>query len=358
MKPKSFLRQSSPWIASVVITLSSLSSAHATPSALPTGDQEIAAFVELEVNLDQQAEGAGIKVRMDEGVAILKGRALSLAQAERAARRAMSTVGVDSVVNAVAIQSHPAAQMLGEIENSLKKQRMVDTAEVSFSLNGSRVTLKGSVNSSTDRELVRSLVAGVAGVSSIGNELEVTGDAPLKDFQIAEQLRFLIRNDTAFQGLDIAVSVSSGSVALRGEIGSSDEMGRLMRLCRVDGVSGFRTSGLSINADLAMEAFEDKEYGTSEALRSLALAFRKDERIRPESIAVKMQDRTLTLSGMVEHRTASDAAEANARAIPGIAEVVNRLVVEPASHPEVQAASAPLVLPPQKARGLSVRSGR
>ncbi len=344
MKPISFIRKSIPWTTFLAVTFSSAALLTATPSALPTGDREIASFVELDVNLDQRDAGVKIQVKMEDGIAVLTGKARSLGEAERAATRAVSTAGVRAVVNAVTINGGSTAAVNEGIRQSLGTQRMMDAANVEFNIADGRVLLTGSVTTTGDKELVRDLVAAVRGVSWVENDLQVTGGVSRDDSQITEHVKFLIGQDPAFQGLDLAVSVRAGSVGISGEVGSGDEIGRLMRLCRVEGVSGFRTSALTVNEDLAMEAFEEKDYGKQQAVRALAAALKADPRVRAESIRLKLDDKQMVLSGQVNDLAARDAVEADARAIPGVLSVRNELAVGAGEFSKFKMASPRLVM--------------
>ena len=333
-----------PWTTFLAVTFTSAAILSATPSALPTGDREIASFVELGVNLDQRDAGVSITVKMEDGIAILTGQARSLGEAERAATRAASTSGVRAVVNAVDVKGASTISMNEGIRHSLGTQRMMDAASVDFTVADGRVFLTGSVASLGDKELARQLVAKVAGVSSVANDLEVTGGGSRDDTQIAEHVKFLIGQDPAFQGLDLAVNVRAGSVALSGEVGSTDEIGRLMRLSQVEGVTGFRTSRLRENVDLAMEAFEEKNYGKVEAERALTAALEADPRVQHEFIRLKLEDRLMVLTGRVDTLAARDAVDADARAIPGVTIVRNELTVGSERLSHFEAASAQLVM--------------
>ncbi len=344
MKPNFFIRKSMPWIPFLAVTFASATLLTATPSALPTGDHEIASFVELDINLDQRDAGLSLQVKMNDGIAILTGEAGSLGEAERAATRAVSTAGVRAVVNAVTVKTAPAAAVNEGIRQTLGTQRMMDAANVAFSVAEGRVFLTGSVASAGDRELARDLVATIHGVSWVESDLQVRGGMAREDSQIAEHVKFLIRQDPAFQGLDLAVTVRSGSVGISGEVGSGDELGRLMRLCRVEGVSGFRTSSLSVNTDLAMEAFEEKDYGKEQAVGALAAALEADPRVQAESVRLKLDDKEMILSGRVHSFAARDAADADARAIPGVLSVRNELSVGTGEFSHITPGSPQLVM--------------
>ncbi len=319
----------------------------ATPSAAPSGDEEIASFLSMEINLGQSELGASVKVRMEDGIAILSGTATSLGQVERAAMSAITTQGVRGVVNEVKIKSSPDVESLAT--KALAGQRMLNTDGVIISERGGRLQLTGHVSSRDEMELVRQIVADVRGVSAIDNDLAIVADrAGRSDSEIAAQIRFLIARDPAFQGLDVAVNVRAGSVGMNGEVGSSGEIGRLTKLSRVEGVTAFRTSGLKVNSDLAMEAFENKDYSRQQALNAFSAAIRTDKRIDSEAIQASLQDNVMTLSGSVEKLTARDSAEFSARLTPGVTSVVNELTVEPQIQllSKFTASSDARVLPP------------
>lgn len=350
MKPKIHHRKSGHWAALTLITLGSVTALFASPQLAPSGESEIAEFIQMDVKGDAGMAGADVDIRLDHDIAILTGSARTLAQTERAASRAIASQGVRGVVNQIRVKPAPASDILGRAESALGNQKMFHADNVAVSSTGSRIFLTGKVGTWDEKDLARQLVSEVPGVVAIENDIVVTFASSRDDSQIEEQLRFLIKDDPLCTGLDLTVSVRSGVVTLDGQVGSRGELNRLVRRSRVSGVTDVRVSGLRIDGNLALEGVEDKTYSQRESLTVLRDSLDRDPRIAAKSVRSKLEDGVLTLKGDVGSLSEKDAVESSARCIPGVLHVSNELGIKGASEignndGEMKFASPPLNLP-------------
>ncbi len=299
----------------------------ASPQLAPDGPAEIAEFIQVDMDADQAMAGAEIVVKIEDQIAILTGTAESLAQSERAAARAIACVGVRAVINRVMVTSGSPTKISELVGIKLRDQKMVSANKVVHSVSESRVLLQGEIGTWDEKELVRELVSEVPGVVAIDNELEVTFEGVRRDSQIEEQLRFQIQDDPLYAGLDLRVSVNSGTVRLGGEVGSRGEYDRLIRRSYVTGVMDVQIDGLSINPHLVMEGLGDKVFSDTDATTALTDALEMDPRIDAGAIRAKMDEGEVRLTGRVATLEERDAVEATARWIPGIMKVSNQLTV-------------------------------
>lgn len=333
MKPLSSKSLFSHWAAITTMTLGSITLLFATPQTAPSGDAEVTEFLQMEVDHDPQLEGSRIQIEIRDGIATLTGEADSMAQAERASARAIASVGVRAVVNQVKIAPQPKFVILNGAKSALSGQKMVNSGRIRVSVTGQRAVMEGNVPTADEKELAREILFGVPGVAAVENHLTVSGNGGRDDSQIAEHLRFLIRRDPLCEGLDLTVTVNSGSAKISGEVGTSQEVGRLLRRCRVEGVSTFRTTELKVNSDLAMEGIAEKEYSKVESVAALREAIAQDSRINARSITIAMNDGVVLLTGKIRSQAEGDAAEFTARSIPGVQRVVSHLGIQ--NRPEV-----------------------
>lgn len=300
----------------------------AIPPSTPETSAEVAEFIHVDVNADSRMEGASVNVIVKNRIAILSGTAHSLAQVERATARAIASQGVRAVVNQISITPVGTKELLKKSKSAFRSQKMIRANEISVSIQGDRAILEGKVGTLDERDLARGIISEVSGITAIDNRLEVTFEGIRKDSQIASQLAFMIKNDPLCEGLDLKASVSNGTVALSGKVGSKGEYDRLVRKSYVTGIMEVKAYDLHIDSSLAMEGMGDKDYSDPEALSALNQAYKMDDRVSSESIKANVVKGVITLKGTVGTRTASDAAEATARAIPGILHVLNELKVK------------------------------
>ncbi len=319
---------SSPFWASLVIaSLGSAMPLLATPQILPKGDAETADFINTDIRSDFSLAGGDLTVGVEDGIATLSGKADSLAQVERATARAVAMVGIRAVVNHVEIQPRRSADIQKETKEMLEKQEVIPSGEIQVSVSGQRVSLSGNVAFPDQKNLASELVHTVRGVTAVDNELSVTGEGNRNDESLSKELNFLIRRDPLLDGLHIEVSVHAGSVRMSGQVGSSGDISRLIRLCRVEGVTAFRTTGLRVNQDLAMEGLTEKDYSKRESLEAFKAALTHDRLIDSRSVRVVMNDGVMTLKGKVPTVEQRDAVAFMARGIPGVSGVVNLLEI-------------------------------
>lgn len=338
----------SRWTAFSVATLGSATLLLATPQMDPEGVTEVSEFIQMEIFHDTMMEGSEISVTVEDGIAILTGNTESLAQAERAAAKALTSPEVLSVVNLIEISRKAESAVLSHARSLLASQKIIDASRISLSADGSHIILEGEVGSLDEGELAREIVSETPGSTAVENKLTIDFLSIRSDKQITDQLKYTVNDDPLFTGLDITPKVKDGVVAWNGQVGSRGEFDRLIRRSYVTGVIEVDTSNVSVNGDLAMEAVEDKNYSPSQSLEALTAAIAHDPRLKSEKISADMNQGTITLKGSVGTITLSDAAELTARCIPGVLAVSNLISIDQddrlaTNYKDIEAASAPPV---------------
>lgn len=336
------------WATLSLLAIGSTHLAFATPEAAPSGDSEVAEFIQMDLSADRKLRGAEMNISIENGIAILTGTANSLAQAERATARANAGDGVQAVSNQVVIKPGKSNELVAKAKDALLKQKTFVANGVTVIANGPRISLAGKVGTPDEKDLAREIVSEVPGVLAIDNNLTVTFEGIREDAQITEQLHFLIQDDPLYEGLDLVVTVKSGTATFSGEVGSRGELNRLVRRSYVTGVIDVQISNISINSNLKMEGVMDKNYSQEESLAALKGALAADPRIDAKNINTGMTDGTLTLKGSVSQLVERDVAESAARGIPGVLSVSNELKIAAGTEmatakSEVKSASVPVM---------------
>ncbi|MES2658036.1 MAG: BON domain-containing protein [Verrucomicrobiota bacterium] len=315
------------WSTFTAATLGSMALLFATPQSEPSGDREIADYLQMNIKTDELMEDSAVSVRLDGGVAKLTGEARSLSQVERASTWAYTIQGVLTVVNQIEIKPAAPASILAQAKSVFSDQKLITANKVKVETTGTRVTLKGQVGTWDESDLARELVSEIPGVTAIDNKITVDFEGLRSDAQIAAQLGFMVRDDPAYVGLDLVPSVRDGVVKWNGNIGSNDELSRLVRNSYVTGAVEVVSKQVHINSDLRLEGLEDKEYTPDQAIEALTVAIKNDSRFNPGSIKFSLKEGVFVLKGQVNNLSESDAVELNAGAIPGILRVNNQLRV-------------------------------
>lgn len=326
-KPKASQFILGKWTAFSAATLGSITLLFATPQAAPTDEEEIAGFLRMNLQQDEQMEGAKVTVRLDHGIAALKGDARSLSQIERASAWAYGMKGVVTVVNQLEVKPAEPSAILDGAKAAFRDGKLIKATKVKVATNGSRVILSGKVSSWDESEIARDLISEIPGVTAIDNKITVDFEEIRTDAQIAEQLKFMVRNDPAYVGLALTPSVQDGVVTWRGNIGSNDELNRLVRHSYVTGAVEVVSHQIRIKSELQMEELDDKDYRADEVVEALTLAIKSDTRLNTSDINFSYEDGVITLKGRVSDVSQSDAAVLTAGTIPGVLRVSSQLKV-------------------------------
>jgi len=329
---------------SLAALLTASAMALGTPEMEPTGNEETAAFIKMDVESDSRMKDTDVSVKLENGIVRLTGQVGTIDQAERAAERALASVNVRAVVNELKIiPAQVSDAKISEAVNvALHKNKAIDAGRVKVTAKSGQVTLSGEVGTWDEQEIAREIASTVPGVTNIDNKTAVVFDSVRTDEQIREQLQQLIANDPLYDGLALSVSVKEGVVRLKGEVGSKSEYDRLVRRTSVTGVFEVNADRLDLNSDLKMEAMGDKHFTQEQMMAALGDALKMDSRLDAQAVKFEIAEGVATLTGRVGSPLAKTAAESTARGVPGVIAVNNQLKV----HEEPRAlASAPVVVP-------------
>jgi osmotically-inducible protein OsmY len=95
----------------------------------------------------------------------------------------------------------------------------------------------------------------------------------------------------------------------------------------VAGVSEVKGEGLEITRSLSMEGMTGKVPAPNATRQALNAIFAHDKRLKGTDITIDLDGRTLTLGGTTASPEVKVNAESDARGVPGVEIVINRIVV-------------------------------
>ncbi len=153
MKQSSALPTLSRWTSFSAATLGSVALLFATPQLEPDGVIEISEFIQMEIFHDTMMGGSDVSVDIKDGIGTLTGSVSSLAQAERAAAKALTSPEVLTVVNQIRVSPREEAEILSKAKNLLASQEVIDVSRIRVSVSGSRLILEGAAGSIDEGEL-------------------------------------------------------------------------------------------------------------------------------------------------------------------------------------------------------------
>ena len=230
-----------------------------------------------------------------------------------------------------------------EIEQDAEKALLYDSATESFEVTVSvcegNATLMGTVDSFQEKVLARRVVAGVRGVQSVDNRVEVKYDRDRPDAEIRKEVQKALRWDALVDHGLIAVDVDNGDVTLTGTVGSAAEVRRARHDAWVSGVREVDVSSLKVRPWAAEEELRKDKYTELpdvEIAQAVEDALLYDPRVASFEIEAEVDEEVVTLRGTVDHLQAKRAAERDARNTVGVVSVINRIKVRPGTPTDDQ----------------------
>jgi osmotically-inducible protein OsmY len=212
-----------------------------------------------------------------------------------------------------------------EIERDVKDELGwnpdLDATDIAVSVNKGVVTLAGFVKSYTDKYEAEAAAKRVAGVVAVANDIEVrmpsVDERP--DPEIARDAVVAIKSQLPVSSEKIKVVVKNGWISLEGEVEWQYQRSTAeTAVRRIKGVKG-------VNNTIKLKPRAEP----SEIKRKIQQAFRRNAEVDSNRIMVEADGSAVTLKGTVRSWIEREEAERAAWAAPGVATVVNQIVVSP-----------------------------
>jgi osmotically-inducible protein OsmY len=171
---------------------------------------------------DNRVDAATIQVLVEDGRAVLRGRAPSLSAAMAAEEDSYAVEGVVYVENRLAVAPSAAApiptdrELKSNIETILTWNADLDLPEVRVSVAEGRVVLEGTVSSYWRKVRVEEVVSPLKGVVEVVNKLAVVPTEKVSDMLLAERIVAGLDRNLMTNVKNILVEVENGRVRLSG----------------------------------------------------------------------------------------------------------------------------------------------
>jgi osmotically-inducible protein OsmY len=214
------------------------------------------------------------------------------------------------------------SQIHHDVLEELKWDSRVDETEVGVQVNGSVVTLTGTVTSWAKRVAAQEAARRVIGVLDVANDtkVKVPGGLARTDTEIAQAVRQALEWDVFVPNEKITSTVTDGWVTLEGPVESWSQRDAAERAVR--NLSGVKMVVNKVIVKPAQPMTGDVRKAIEEALE------RRAER-EARNIGVDVRDGTVTLTGPVHSWAERKSVLAAARFTPGVRAVEDRLRTEP-----------------------------
>lgn len=323
-----------PWGVLLLLLLLPGFALGAVPEAIP--DDAIRLALERRLEADPSLPFHQLDVDVRDGVARVSGTVRRLRSRDRVTEIAETIRGVRSVVNTVAV--HPRLNLTDEeltrrVSAALHRDPATDAYELSIAVEDGHVSLRGTVQSWAERLLAEQVVADVAGVTGVTNEIAISFAERRSDAEIEADIERRLEADAWVWDDRIAVEVHEGRVTLTGVVGSAAEKTRATLDAQVNGVQDVDAEGLVVEpgARNATKRSPGAVRVISDEMieRSVTEALSYDPRVAPFKTEVSVTGGIVTLRGTVGNLAAKRAAEEDAMNTIGVWRVRNHLKVRP-----------------------------
>jgi osmotically-inducible protein OsmY len=145
------------------------------PSDRKTADDEIAARAVKILDWDALVPHHKIKVTVEHGIVTLLGDVdwdYQRAEAEHDLRK---LGGVKAVVNDIRVKPSVRSEDIHvKIRGALERNAKIEASNITVSVSGSKVTLRGTVNAWTEREAIERAAWSAPGVTQVEDQIELT----------------------------------------------------------------------------------------------------------------------------------------------------------------------------------------
>ncbi len=308
-----------------------------TSAPAKVSNADVANAVREELSFDPIVSASQLKVQARDGTVTLQGEARSLLAKERAERIAETVMGVRAVDNRIVVRPavvRDAAELSRLIELNMQQDPVVESFEITVLVTGAGdVTLRGTVDSWTERLFVGNAAKRVIGVRSVNNEIEIQPGTARLDSDVRADVLGKLRWDAYIDASDIDASVVVGAVRLSGSVRSAAEKRRAASLAWGPGVKSVSVNSLLV---VPSERAAHRPLATNMRARAggdvaevIAAKYAIDPRLSNADVSVDVDRGVVTLSGSVRDLRARRAATALAYSTSGAREVRNRLDVRP-----------------------------
>lgn len=316
---------------------SAMTLATATVAAPPAmTDQSISDAVSDELLIDASVLSHKITVLTNDGIVRLSGSVNNALAKQRAERIAETIRGVRDVINMIEVkplQERSSAQVRSDVESALLANPTAEALEITASVNDrGEVTLTGQVDSWQERMTAENVAKGVAGVTGVVNDINVSYALNRSDAEIRTDVKSALQWDVMVDDGLVDIAVADGEVALSGVVGSAAEKRRATQEAWVAGVTNVNVSELRVERwardnDLRAGKYQPKP--DDEVRRAVETQLLYEPLVLGAEVKTEVEEGVVTLRGTLDSLMSRRIAERTAREVVGVKRVVNRITVEP-----------------------------
>lgn len=234
---------------------------------------------------------------------------------------------------AISVPAH-ASKLDDRIESSAKKTYVFKTYlkddKVKVDSEDGVVTLTGTVSEESHKSLAQETVAGLPGVKSVDNRLEVKGERPtdMSDAWLTTKVKSTLLYHRSVSGFKTEVNVKDGIVTLRGNAPSQAQKELTAEYARdIEGVKDVTNEITVTKSSKKARTMGDKIDDSSiTALVKMTLLSHRSTSALNTSVTTK--NGMVTLTGKAKSAAEKDLATKFANDVKGVKGVKNQMTIE------------------------------
>ncbi|CAG0992895.1 Osmotically-inducible protein Y [Geobacteraceae bacterium] len=234
---------------------------------------------------------------------------------------------------AIGVPAH-ASKLDDRIESSAKKSYVFKTYlkddKVKVDSEDGVVTLTGTVSEESHKSLAQETVAGLPGVKSVDNRLEVKGERPtdMSDAWLTTKVKSTLLYHRSVSGFKTEVNVKDGIVTLRGNAPSQAQKELTAEYARdIEGVKDV-TNEITVTKSSKKTRTMGGKIDDSSITALVKMTLLNHRSTSALNTSVTTKNGVVTLTGKAKSATEKDLATKFAKDVNGVKSVKNQMTIE------------------------------
>jgi osmotically-inducible protein OsmY len=303
-------------------------------SSAPIPDVRLASAIDEVIDRDPVLH-SHVHVAVADGVVTLSGAVATVAADWRAARLVSDFKGAALLVDEIVVSApdRSEAEISKDVAGALESDPATRTAKVQAVVSGTKLTLGGTADSYSQRDLVAEVAARVHGIRQVILTVTVPRVTARADTEIAATVTDRLREDARLDGTSITAAALGGDAVLTGFVGSLAQRDAAVSDAMGAGAANVDAQRLQVDWREAVKwrislprPMPTDEVIASEVARTLSA----DVTLYGQPPIVRVEKGVVTLSGNVIDFRAARAATRDASRVSGVWRVVDETTVTPA----------------------------
>jgi osmotically-inducible protein OsmY len=327
-------RSARPSPAVAVVPPAAPSQTEAPKAAAPIPDAKLAAAIEGAIAGDPMLHAQAVHLSVVGGEVTLRGTVSTLAAERRAGQLVAAFKGATSLIDALVAggPARPDQEIAKAANAAIKRDPATRRSNVLATATAGTVTLRGTVDSAAQRELLVEDVSRVPGVRAVNLAL-ASATSHRGDAEIAADVADRFRDDARLDGTKVAVVMRNGSAFASGVVGSIAQWNAAVDDAWVSGVNDVDAHAVRIDwreNEQARAAAAEPLPPDAHIADIVRRMLSDDPRVGAQVPTVRVGNGVATLSGSVLDFRAGRAAAGDANGVRGVWRVDDRMTVAPA----------------------------